>query len=465
MVKFILTFSKDNKKLSLSLIFILLMIGAISQILAFFDFYHPLLSMLLILPIVNIYFIFYNFLSELPSYSVYQKTLSIFFIIVWISHLIQVFVPETGFDAVWYHLPVIKLVTQNHGLSFSPNFYQSLNPLFSDLIFGLGFFTLTDLGAKLVAYLFGLSLIIVSYQLSLRFLNKTFALLFIFMISTFQVISWQSASFYVDVAKAFWELSSLWLLLIYLEDDKKSISYLTGSALNFSASLATKAFSILLTPFWLLIILMKKRYASVFIFLTIAVILPVPFFIHSYLETGDFFYLYHQVSPSLLSVSGYQSLPIYLREKTLGLLISPIVLAFSSDYICSGILLLLPMIVWKIKIINAKFETKVLLIFSAWQWLIWWYVPPLSTRYALSGFITLSLLLIWLVSKLKYYKIKRLIFGLLIISIWINILPRLYVNLRSSRYLLGFENKEQYLQQFYDGWTDDVLKKWHEKTN
>ena len=100
--------------------------------------------------------------------------------------------------------------------------------------------------------------------------------------------------------------------------------------------------------------------------------------------------------------------------------------------------------------------------FSILQWLIWWYLPPLSTRYALSGFITLSLIQIYLVSQMKKRQMTKIILSLVVVSIWLNILPRFYVNLRSMTYILGFQTKKQYIEQFYDGWADNVLKKWYQ---
>jgi len=145
-----------------------------------------------------------------------DKLLPIPLIIIWLSHLVQVFVPETGFDALWYHLPIVKAMVENRGLVYLPNLYQSVNPLFADLFFALGYVVLGDLGTKIVAYLFALGLMVVSYLLARKYLNRNWSLLLITLVSTFQVVSWQSASFYIDLAKAFFEITALLFLFSFL---------------------------------------------------------------------------------------------------------------------------------------------------------------------------------------------------------------------------------------------------------
>lgn len=443
----------------------MLSIGIIVSVLAFFDLYLPFLSWLLLVPIFFVLYLLFKSFDKFEYLNLYQQTLIVFLIIVWLSHLLQVFVPETGFDALWYHLPVIKTIVAAKGLVFSPDLYQTLNPLFSDLIFGLGFMVLAESGAKIVAYLFGLSLALASYNLARQFLNKTSSLLVVFLISTFQVISWQSASFYIDVAKAFWEIASLTSLFNYFNllksDRKKAELALFFSALLLSASIASKSFSIVLLLPFLFFILMRKRFLDAIFFLIVSLLLPFLFYYHSYLQTGDFFYVFNTIGSNLLEVTGYSSLVDYFSKRTLSLIISPVVLIFSSDYISIGLALLLPLLLFRIKKVINQDHLLILLIFSFFQWMLWWYLPPLSTRYAISGFITLAILIVAQIKLFKLSQLRRIVISLLIVSIWFNMLPRFYVNARSLRYILGFENKEQYIEHFYDGWTDNVLDSWY----
>src|SRR5579859_1225838 len=64
-----------------------------------------------------------------------EKILLIILCAIWLVHLTGIFVPETGFDAVWYHLPIVDQFVLMHRIFYVPDFFQSLNPQFSDLIF------------------------------------------------------------------------------------------------------------------------------------------------------------------------------------------------------------------------------------------------------------------------------------------------------------------------------------------
>lgn len=153
---------------------------------------------------------FFRKTLNINQYELYYTYL---FIIIWSFHFLQVLVPETGFDSLWYHLPVVSHIAKNNGLQFLPSLYQSVNPLFADLYFSTGFSVLGIVGAKLIAYIFALLFVFASYSLSRLFLSRKYSLIIVSLISTFQVVAWQSSSFYVDVAKGFFEITGLLFLL------------------------------------------------------------------------------------------------------------------------------------------------------------------------------------------------------------------------------------------------------------
>ena len=405
-----------------------------------------------------------------------KKILSIPLILIWLSHLIQVFVPETGFDALWYHLPIAKAIIKNKGLVYLPNLYQSLNPLFADLYFTFGYFLLGDLGAKIVAYLFALSLIFVTYKLSRKYLNKSWSILAITLISTFQVISWQSASFYVDLAKAFFEISALLLLYCFLFDgshiienkNKENSKHLVIAGLFFGASLASKLFSLFLLPVYLLIIYLfsqKNKIKNTTYFLFSSLLLPFPFYLFAYLNTGNPFYSFLIHFNKLGEIGGNNNLLFYFLERTIKLPFSLFEIFSARDYISFIFLIFLPIVLLSYKkILNRK--NIFLLIFSLSQYLLWWYLPPLSSRYAMAGFITLTIFYLKIIhdfTTLHKEYLKPIIIGI-IFSILINFAPRIIVNIRSLKYILGKQTKLEYLEQFYDGSIDNNIKEWHFRT-
>src|SRR5258708_7478973 len=142
--------------------------------------------------------------------------------LIWLIHFSGVLVPETGFDAVWYHLPIVNMFVQHGEYFYWREYYQSLNPFFSDGIFLFAYSGLGELSAKMVAYLFGLGLIFVSYFIYRQFLNRFWSLLLVLTVSSFQVVAWQASSFYVDVANAMWEVTALYFFLKSTQSKNKN---------------------------------------------------------------------------------------------------------------------------------------------------------------------------------------------------------------------------------------------------
>jgi hypothetical protein len=384
--------------------------------------------------------------------------------IIWLSHLIGVFTPEVGFDAVWYHLPVIKVVAEQGGLVYLPEIYQSVNPLFSDLIFGIGYVISGEHGAKVVAYIFGLSLSAMTYKLSRCVMNVKWSLVTTLIVSTFQVVAWQSSSFYVDVAKAFWEICMLWSLLEWQRT--KKISYVVIAGFLLGASLGTKLFSLILLPVALAHIFQVKTKHTIrdaVTFVGTALIIPLPFFIFSYINTGSPWYSFDQHLEKISEIGVGHTLIEQIIARTTQLPSIGMELLFARDYTSIVLILFLPLTIWSSR---AFWSDRKLMLMTMWtiaQIVVWWYLPPLSTRYALSGFITWTVITMWAVRRyVEDNKRAELPMWMTIcLAIAINMAPRLYVNYRSLQYIVGKQSKTEYIEQFYDGNIDQHLKKWH----
>ncbi|MBU2543572.1 glycosyltransferase family 39 protein [Patescibacteria group bacterium] len=394
-----------------------------------------------------------------------EKAILIFLILVWLSHLVQVFIPEVGFDAVWYHLPIVKAILEHKKLVFLPELYQSANPLFSDLIFGLGFFFAGELGSKIVAYLFGLLLIISTYVLSRKFLNKFWSLIVVLIVSTFQVVAWQSASFYVDIAKAFWEISSLIALAKW--KDNQQHKWLVISALLFGASLATKLFSLFLLPVFLCLVFIwskREKFSQILSFTIGSLICSFPFYFFTYLKTDNPFFSFSQHLIKLGEIGGDSSFLSYIWQRTTLLPSLPVQLVIARDYTSFVLILFLPVLFFYIQKLRNNKLLLGMTIFTIWQVFLWWYLPPLSTRYALSGFVIWTIISIWSVAGLsqKNSRFFQPILLSIFLAITINLAPRIFVNIRSFEYLSGSQNKQQYIRQFFDGHIDQHLIKWHQ---
>jgi hypothetical protein len=457
--------------LSIIVSILLLISGILASVAAFSGWLYPVLSVSLITVGMAMIETARLAVSKFHILSLSEKVLLLFLGCIWLIHACGVLVPETGFDAVWYHLPVAHHIAENQQLVYLPELYQSLNPLFSDLIFVLGYQVVGELGTKIVAFLFGMTLILVTYSLARLFLSRYWALWVVLIVSTIQVIAWQSSSFYVDIAKAVWELSALTLVLRLDRNKITSIKKWLIIGLFLGASVATKAFSLLLVPLFvtlLLVVQTSHRIKACLALLAGTLLVALPFYLRTWWYTGNSFLSLSLHVQKLEEIGGESQLVLYLVNRILTLPTSLLTLTVGvADYVSIVLLVLAPITYWYVW--QNRSETKVLMIlgFGLYQWLIWWLVPPLSTRYALSGFVVLLLLTLMSAEYLSQSKPRYMLplLLVLILSVAINIAPRLYVLKRTATYLLGQQTKAEYLQQFKDGSIDHHLEKWHQLTS
>ena len=395
-------------------------------------------------------------------------------IMIWLLHAVQLVVPETGFDALWYHLPVAELALQNHGFVYDPTLYQSVNPLFSDSIFFLGYFWAGAAGAKLVAYCFGILLAGATYALSRVVLSKKYALWTVMLVSLLQVVAWQSSSFYVDVAKAFWEVAAIWVIVTESRWRTAAVS----SGLLFGAAVATKLFAIVLLPVFVVLWMVRERRNAllpVSLAVAAAVLVALPFYWFTWQHTGTPFFSLGLHLSAVAQEAGQGSSLTYLQERLAALPLLPLQLITARDYLTPltwlGVLSLLGMAAkWK----TLSTTWRILAVFTAAQLAVWWFVPPLSTRYALSGWVVLTVLgmaCLAAVEKLfnerlhsKYRPVARWFFpGVLTAVVIMLLIPRLLVLKRSWPVVTGTQTPPQYLHQFLDGNSDHVLYSWYGK--
>lgn len=417
-------------------------------------FYFPL-GLLLLLPSIILIVQVFEIQKKVHAFTYFEKIVCALILTWWILHLFQVFTPETGFDAVWYHLPLAEQTVDYYRFITSIHFYQSFNPQFSDGIFYLGYMILGELGAKLVAYGFGISTVLISYALSRVVLDRKWSLISVLLISGFQVISWQSSSFYVDLSKAFWEVAALWLLL-----SKKSYK-LAGLALG--ASLATKLFSITLLPIFAAITWLLYRSKVTLLFILLALLVAMPYYgLANSVSNNPFYSLTHHVN-KIDEISSSENGVQYLLRKTLYLPLSPYDFLLTREYTTPLLLLIFPLVWLYRSKVKAVKSLLILAVFAAFQFLVWWYVPPTSIRYALSGFIVATIVTVYLIREYveEYHVSLQNTFMILLILGVIFMPIRIWVAARSAVYIFGLQSRSEYLDQFMDGNIDLHLLKWN----
>jgi hypothetical protein len=237
------------------------------------------------------------------------------------------------------------------------------------------------------------------------------------------------------------------------------------SLLFFSASLATKLFSVVLVPVFVYIYQFKKFFSKKII-LNIFLLFSIPFLYYyfAYIKTGNPFYSLAVHAQKIQEIGGQQNFLIFIFYKIISLPQSLVLFIIARDYVAPILIFSIFPIALHIKEILKNKKQKILLVFACAQWIVWWFVPPLSTRYAISGFVVLLILGLTVFVKQKY-KYTAIIFSLLTIYILISMIPRILVAKRSFKYILTPQTNKDYFEQFYDGSIDEKINNWYFNKN
>lgn len=446
-------------------------VGCILSCAAFFQVFYSWLGWILLVPVVVSAAAVTKMTQMGHAYRWQVRAI----VLIWLLHAVQLLTPETGFDALWYHLPVAEAVTTQGGLVYVPELYQSANPIFSDLFFTAAYAIAGSDGAQLMGFIFGLLLVGATFRVARVFLNTRFALWSVLFVSLLQVVAWQSSSFYIDLAKAFWEVTALWVLL----QSKSTRSGAVFTGLLLGASLASKLFSLLLLPVFMLLLIARykhswtERFIQVVGFVGAVVLVAAPFYFFTLLHTGSAVYAVQLHLTQIEQIGGESSVWKYVWQRLVRLPLLPFSLAVVRDYVGPLVVIGTGIAVWfAILWKRVDRQLSVLSYFSLAQLGVWWFVPPLSTRYALAGFVTLTILGVYTVARTEtlfvtkmHKKYGYVTHWLMPVVLWsclaLMVAPRLYVTARNAPYILGVESQQQYLQRFIDGNIDSVMYSWY----
>lgn len=374
-------------------------------------------------------------------------------------NLIGALGPELSFDALWYHLTIPKIFLDNHKIFHIPGnlLYYSDLPKNIDLIY-LSFLSFSnEISAKLIHFGFGILCLFALYKLSRKFLNQEMSLLSCLIFYSNLVVGWQSITAYVDLGRTFFEIVALYQFFLWVE--KKDFKYLTYSAVSLGLSLAAKisAFNSI-AVFILLITLLyiNKRInfykyikgATQFIFFAFLTVLP--WFIFSYISTGNPIYPLLGTNFNL----SYDRNPISILN----------LLLFASDPISPVYLIILPLVVFFFK--KFEYKTKILVFYSAFS-LIFWFITSSTggSRFILPYLPAYSILILVTVSVVKYRNLRNYIILVIIAVALSSIGYRFLANYKYIPVILGLEPKNEFLSNnlnfsfgdFYD--TDGYFKK------
>ncbi|MBI2028551.1 MAG: glycosyltransferase family 39 protein [Candidatus Levybacteria bacterium] len=363
--------------------------------------------------------------------------------------------PELSFDSLWYHLTLPKLYLENHSIYYIPGglLYYSTMPKLTEMLY-LGAFAFgSEIFAKFIHFSFGILTLIALYKLSRKFFISKFALLACVIFYSNLVVGWMSIAAYVDLARTFFEIMALWGIINWWEEGEKK--WLIESGVMLGLAISTKLLAIeSLIIFSILILfyfLKHKRklidlLISLIIFWSICLLIPLPWFVFSFIHTGNPIY------PFLSSIY-----PVTFNLE----LINPLTL---SDPIFPLYIVLIP--IGLLLLGKQKLRFKIISFYAILAIFTWQLTPNTGGgRFILSYLPAFSILSAFVIQYAWKLKIKIVIVGLVVFFLLFSIIYRLGANLKYIPVIIGTESKQEFLSEnlnfkfgdFYD--TDGFFKK------
>lgn len=343
-------------------------------------------------------------------------------------NLLNCFVPEIGFDALWYHLTLPKLYLSSQRYFFPGGLlYYSAMPrlaetLFIPLIKYLGF-----IGPKLFQFTAGLLICYLLFKNTKKLnLNPLFSWLAVCLFYSIWLISWESSSGYVDLIRGAFEYTSIYLAIY-------GNPYLAGIFIGLALGVKWQALVGLLA----VLALTKGR----------AIITALPIFLPWMLIakhfTGNYFYPINEpfmIAAQIAQVGQnyYQFTQIIQR-----LLTAPVFLTYPTQDFLSPLagVFLISSLVCLFSSIKSIRKLSFVAIYAVGALLL---TPPPTTRFLIPYLPLLVLSFVYLTSKLNQ-KFQNRFLLISLLSCLLILVGRSLVLYRNLPYLMGKETVSQYL--------------------
>jgi len=406
----------------------------------------------------------------IPSRFKLDKLSAFLFLLIIIQVLVNfigVLGPEISFDSLWYHLTLPKLYLNGHSIFHIPGglLYYSDMPKLAEMIYTGALSFGNETIAKLVHFSFSLLSLIAVFKISRKFLSQKLSLIAVLVFYSSLVVGWESISSYVDLSRTFFEILVFWGFLNWFET--KKIKWLIASGIMLGFAITSKLVAVGSLPIFMAlfayqayikkeeILLTIKRFL---IFIFFAFLVPLPWLIFSFINTGNPFYPYFSSIP----VDSGQSfaLPnlIFIFRDFYNLFLN------LSDPISPLYLIFLPLIFIALR--KADLRIKFLAVYTFLSLIIWYLTQEArGGRFILPYLPIFSILVAHAVEKMKDKKVQILIFTAIIIVALSSIFYRGLANKKFIPVLLGTESKTEFLSKnlnffygdFYD--TDGYFQK------
>lgn len=377
--------------------------------------------------------------------SVFSRIILLLICVVLLIAYIGVFLPETSFDALWYHLTIPKLFIQNYSLWYIPGglYFYSLMPKLVDLLYIPAVFLNSEVLAKTIHFMFAVLISVTLFNLAKKYLTTAFSLLVVLIFLSNLVVLWLSSAAYIDLGRTFFELMAVYGIVLY-STEKKEL-WIIESAVMMGFAIATKVLAVTSLPILLLFLWLtysqtgKKKYQYLFKYVVIALLVPLPYSVFSFIQSGNPFYpLFSQYYVTLIEPS-VTHIPSLIQDIWASFVISP-------DPINPIYAMSIPLFALTYKKFSKR--EKYLGYITIFALCIWLFVPRTGGGRFLLPYLPLLSLLIGIVfAKITHTRLLKFYLAVCIVIAVTSIVVRGIVLFEHRAYLLKQQTKAEYLAE------------------
>lgn len=451
-----------------------LLIGCFSNIIFFLGL-NNLLYKWIIVVISILFFVFILLLFKKNRLKIKIKNNLLFnsslflFILISIINLLGVFVPETAFDALWYHLTLPKLFILYNEIFFIQGglLYYSAMPKLIDLLFIPSLIIGNEHTAKFVQFIFGILISIGIYIYSQKFFGRKIALLAALVFYSNLVVAWESTTAYIDLGRTFFEYLAFVSFSYWVE--KTNVKYFLLSAILLGFAISSKLLaigSLGIILLLLFIIGVKKKYSSlkIIFFLSIYVlftlIIVFPWLLFSYINTGNIFYPFFSSIYPVTQTVELLNLITFIKEVW-------VVLTKASDPVSPIYIIVIPLLILFFK--KFTFIQKIWVLYAFLSLILWYITPNTGGGRFILAYLPIYSLLVGLVlyTVKSNFLIYKFLVGCILFISFLTIGYRGLALAQDIPYLMGKETKSEYLKNnlnfafgdYYDtdGYMDNTI--------
>lgn len=435
---------------------IAILIGIISYVILGFGVLSLLYPPLIIAGTILVVLIFAIVVSKVPlplslyyqrfddrKMSIYGKYALVLVIALAVVYFVGALTPELSFDALWYHLTLPKIFLADHEIHHIAGglLYYSDMPKLVEMLYVVALSVGDEITAKIIHWGFGVLLAISLYLFSRKFLSKTQSVLVVLVFYSNLVVAWESTTAYIDLGRAFFEFLAFWGFINYLESGKKE--WFVESAVMMGLAISTKliaASSLLIFVLLIFSVLSKdnlvEKCKKVVLFVGVALCIPLPWFVLSYMATGN---------PVYPLFSGYPVAGGYLHPVQI---IRDLWTVFTAadDPISPVYIIFLPLVIVLYK--RFPWYVKVSALYVGYAVLAWVILPKTGGgRFMMVYLPVFSFLVVGTLALVKNSSLKFILTALIVLIALITLVYRSAAQVKYIPYLVGKESKEEFLSE------------------